>query len=123
MQSLRLISAIAATAALASGAAMAAPPSSFSGRATLAAPAAPAKEVLVSGVAWKCEGAECTGSAERSSSLDSRMKECKKVAAALGPLAGFTSRGISMGKGDLTICTKAAAGVETAQAPAPAPAN
>jgi hypothetical protein len=118
MQSLRLISAIAASAALVGGAAMAAQPSSFNGRATLASPAAPAKEVLVSGVAWKCEGADCTGSAERYSSIESRMKECKKVAAALGPLAAYTSRGISMGKGDLSVCNKAASGVETAQVPA-----
>src|SRR5689334_18643989 len=119
MQSFRLLSAIAASAALASGAAMAAEPASFSGKATLASPAAPAKEVRISGVAWKCDGADCTGSAERYSSLNSRMKECKNVAAALGPLAAYTARGIAMSKGDLSVCNKAAAGVETAaQAPA-----
>ena len=119
MQSFRLLSAIAAGAALVSGAAMAAPPSAFNGRAVLATPAAPAKEAVVSGVSWKCEGADCAGVAERYSSLDSRMKECKKVAAALGPLAGYTTRGIEMSKGDLTICNKAAGGVMTAQTAAP----
>jgi hypothetical protein len=119
MQSFRLLSAIAAGAALVSGAAMAAPPSSFSGKATLASPAAPAKEAVVSGVAWKCEGADCAGVAERYSSIDGRMKECKKVVAALGPLSAYQSRGIAMSKGDLSVCNKAAAGVETAQTAAP----
>jgi hypothetical protein len=122
MQSFRLLSAIAAGAALVSGAAMASPPSAFSGRATLASPATPAKDAVVSGISWRCEGADCTGSAERYSSLDGRMKECKKVAAALGPLAGYTSRGISLSKGDVNICNKAAS-VETAQKTAPPNSN
>ena len=122
MQSFRLLSAIAAGAALVSGAAMAAPPGPFSGRATLAAPT-PAKEAVVSGVSWTCKGADCTGVAERYSSLDSRMKECKKVVAALGPLTGYTSRGVVMSKGDINVCNKAATGVETAQKAAPANSN
>ena len=123
MQSFRLLSAIAAGAALVSGAAMAAPPTSFSGKATLASPAAPAKEAVVSGVSWTCEGADCTGVAERYSSLDGRMKECKKVVAVLGPVAAYRSRGVEMSKGDLSVCNKAAPGVETAQKAAPANSN
>ena len=119
MQSFRLLSAIAVSAAFVSGAAMAAPPSAFNGKATLATPAAPAKEAVVSGVSWKCDGADCAGSAERYSSIDGRMKECKKVVAALGPVTAYQSRGIEMSKGDLSVCNKAASGVQTAQTAAP----
>ena len=119
MQSFRLFSAMAASAALVSGAAMAAPPAAFNGRATLATPAAPAQQAMVSGVSWTCQGADCSGVAERYSSLDSRMKECKKVAAALGALSGYVSRGVEMTKGDLSVCNKAANGVQTAQTAPP----
>ena len=112
MQSFRLLIATAATAAFVSGAAMAAP-APFNGKATLANPGS-AREALVEGVTWTCAGADCTGIAERYSSLDSRMKECRKVAAALGPLASYERRGLAMSKGDLNVCNKAAA-TQTAQ--------
>jgi hypothetical protein len=50
----------------------------------------------VGGVAWRCEGDKCIGKAERYSSLDSYMKECRKVSAGLGKLTRFYSRGREM---------------------------
>ena len=115
MQNLRLIAAIAAATALAGGAALAAPNSPFRGEATLASPAS--KEAVVSGVTWKCDGGTCQAFAERHSTLDSQVKECRKVAAALGPLASYKSRGREMSPGNLNVCNRAAA--QTAGAPAP----
>ena len=116
MQNFRLLSAIAASAALVSGAAYAAAPSAFRGEATLATPST--KEAVVSGVTWKCEGATCQAFAERHSTLDSQVKECRKVAAALGPLSSYRSRGREMTPGNLNVCNKAAA-VQNAGASAP----
>ena len=49
------------------------------------------------------------GKAERRNSLDSQMKECRKVAAALGKLTRFSSRGREMSARDLENCNRAAA--------------
>jgi hypothetical protein len=71
-----------------------------------AAPAATDKDV--DGVKWTCEGDKCVGKAERRSSLDSYMKECRKVAAGLGKLTRFFSRGREMSARDLENCNRAA---------------
>ena len=62
----------------------------------------------VDGVKWTCEGDKCVGKAERRSSLDSYMKECRKVAANLGKLTRFFSRGREMSARDLDNCNRAA---------------
>ena len=107
MQNLRLMSAIAATAVLASGAAFAAD-GPFRGQATLAN-AGSAKEATIAGVAWKCEGDSCSGFAERRATLDSHVKECRKVASAFGPLTSYRSRGRELSPGNLSACNRAAA--------------
>jgi hypothetical protein len=117
MQS-KLFGAVIAAAVFASGAASAAP-ATFHGKATLANPASGVKEATVSGVAWRCEGGECAAVAERYSTLDSQMKECRKVVAALGPVASYQSRGREMSKGNLAVCNRASP-VQTATAAAPA---
>ena len=71
-----------------------------------AAPAATDKDV--DGVKWTCEGDKCIGKAERRASLDSYMKECRKVAAGLGKLTRFFSRGREMSARDLDNCNRAA---------------
>ena len=90
----------------AAGAASAAGP--YHGEATLAAAVQSATDKDVDGVNWHCEGDKCVGKAERRASLDSYMKECRKVAAALGRLTRFYSRGREMSQRDLENCNRAA---------------
>ena len=81
----------------------------YQAEATLATPAPSATDKDVDGVNWHCEGNKCVGKAERRSSLDSYMKECRKVSAGLGKLTRFYSRGREMIGGDLANCNRAAA--------------
>ena len=76
--------------------------------ATLATAVQSATDKDVDGVTWHCEGDKCVGKAERRSSLDSYMKECRKVAGALGKLTRFYSRGREMSSQDLENCNRAA---------------
>ena len=76
---------------------------------TLATAVAAATDKDVDGVAWRCEADKCVGKAERRNSLDSYMKECRKVAASLGKLTRFFSRGREMDSRDLETCNRAAA--------------
>lgn len=99
----------AATAAtLVCGLALAAGPQSFRGEAKLAAAVAAAKDVTIDGVAWHCEGDTCVGEAKNRATLDSQMKECRKVAAELGALSGYRSRGRDMSSSSVEQCNKAA---------------
>lgn len=111
MQLNGMMGALGALALLAPGGAVAAPQEGFRGVAILASPATVARTVTVNGVAWSCEADRCQGQADRFSSFDSHMKECRKVAAALGPLASYSSRGLVMRKGSLGVCNRAALGV------------
>lgn len=81
----------------------------YQAQATLATPAPSATDKEVDGVNWHCEGDKCVGKAERRASLDSYMKECRKVSAGLGKLTRFYSRGREMIGGDLANCNRAAA--------------
>jgi hypothetical protein len=102
MQNFRM-SAIAAAAVFVSGAAFASP-SVFSGQATLAKAVSAPVDATVAGVAWRCEADKCVGQAERYSSLDNPVKECRKVAEAVGPLTAYTARGRTLSKGSLAAC-------------------
>lgn len=108
MQNLRLLGAIAASAAFVAGGAFAAT-GAFHAEARLATPAAAPVSATVSDVSWRCDGEACVGSAANRSSLDSPMRECRKVAAALGPLSAYTTRGVTMSAGELKLCNVAAA--------------
>lgn len=90
-------------------AAMAASAGPYQAEATLATAVQSATDKDVDGVAWRCEGDKCVGKAERRNSLDSYMKECRKVSAALGKLTRFSSRGREMSSPDLENCNRAAA--------------
>lgn len=117
MQSFRMLGAIAAGAVFVSGAAFA-QSAAFRGDATLAKPLAAPVETTVNGVAWRCEADKCVGQADRYASLDTPMKECRKVAAAVGPFTAYAARGRVMTKGALGACNAALAdkaAVETAQ--------
>lgn len=63
----------------------------------------------IDGVNWHCVGDKCTGTmVSRRSVTGSRIEECRKVAAALGKLASFSSRGKELTKRDLDTCNRSA---------------
>jgi hypothetical protein len=66
------------------------------------------QEVLVEGVTWRCEGNSCTGKAENRSSLNSFVKDCRKVAEVVGPLAAYTSKGRNATTGEIRACNRLA---------------
>jgi hypothetical protein len=80
----------------------------YQAEATLASAVQSATDKDVDGVTWHCEGDKCVGKAARRNSLDSYMKECRKVAAALGKLTRYSSRGREMSAPDLANCNRAA---------------
>lgn len=81
----------------------------FSGEATLAKAVDAPSDVTIDGVTWHCENEKCKGRAERRSTLDSQIKECRKVAAAVGELTAYTSRGREMSKSSVETCNRIAA--------------
>ena len=97
-----------AVSALAPAASAASSAGAYYAEASLATAAPAATDREVDGVKWTCEGDKCVGKAERRSSLDSYMKECRKVAANLGKLTRFFSRGREMSARDLDNCNRAA---------------
>lgn len=107
MRMLAMASAVAVCTLAMSNLAAAADPS-YIAQATLATPVKAATETEISGVTWRCEGDQCEGKGDRRGSLDSYMKECRKVAEALGELSAYTSRGRSMSKRDIQNCNKLA---------------
>ncbi len=104
-----LAAAFAAGTLLFAGSAFAA--TGYYAEAKLAAPAAAPITATVSDVSWKCDGDACVGEAIRAP-LDNPMRECRKVAAAVGPLSAFTTRGMKMDAGDLKSCNVGAKGGE-----------
>jgi hypothetical protein len=109
-----MLKAVAVLALSACAGAWAAAPS-FSGDAVLAKPVAAASDQVVDGVTWHCEAAKCAGKAERRSTLDSQMKECRRVAEALGELVEYSSRGRPMSKSAVETCNKLAADKASAE--------
>jgi hypothetical protein len=76
-------------------------------QATLVTPVSSPSETDVAGVTWHCEGDQCEAKGERRT-MDSYMKECRKVAEALGELSSYTSRGRTFSKRDIQTCNKLA---------------
>ena len=62
----------------------------------------------IDGVNWRCTGDKCVGTTVGRKSPGSRMEECKKLAAALGKLSSFSSRGKELTKRDLDNCNRGA---------------
>ena len=114
MQNFRCVGAIAAAAAFVSGAAFAQAPA-FRADATLVSPAATPRDAVISGVAWRCDGDECQGAAERKGNLDGLVRECKKVVAVIGPVASYRSGGRELTDGQLRACNKGAIRMQTAR--------
>jgi len=116
MQSLKLLGAIA-VAVVVSGTAHAQPPGvgAFNGQAVLKAPAQAPQEATIAGVAWRCEGEQCFGQASRRSGVDGLVKECKRVAAVVGPVASYKSRGRELTAGQIRACNRGAITLQTAR--------
>jgi hypothetical protein len=120
MQSFRIVGAIAAAVFVSGatfGAAYAQPPGAgeFNGQATLAAPAQAPQEATINGVAWRCEGDQCSGYAVRRAGVDGLVKECKRVAAVVGPIASYKSRGRELTAGQVRACNRGAITIQTAR--------
>ncbi len=111
MRMLAMASAIALCTLTMSNLVSAASPA-YTAQATLVTPVSTPSETEISGVKWRCEGDQCEGKGDRRGSLDSYMKECRKVAEALGELSGYSSRGRAMSKRDVQSCNKLAGKAE-----------
>lgn len=114
MQNFRMLSAMAAGAVLVSGAAYA-QTGSYKGSATLASPAAAARDAVIAGASWRCDGDQCVGAAERKGNLDGVVRECKKVVAVIGPVAAYRSGARELTDGQIRACNRAAPQVLTAR--------
>ena len=63
----------------------------------------------IDGINWHCAADKCVAKlVGRKSVTVSRMEECRKVAAAIGRLASFSSRGKELTKRDLDNCNRSA---------------
>ena len=107
MRMLAMASAVAICTLAMSNLVSAAAPA-YLAQATLVTPVSTPSETEISGVKWRCEADQCEGKGDRRGSLDSYMKECRKVAEALGELSAYTSRGRTMSKRDIENCNKLA---------------
>lgn len=118
MQNFRCVDAIAAVAVLVSGtvfAGSAFAQTAYRGEARLVAANSPPREETIAGVAWRCEGDQCQGSAERKANLDGLVRECKKVVAVVGPVASYKSGARELSDGQIRACNKAAIRLQAAR--------
>lgn len=114
MQNFRCVSAMAAVAVFASGTAFA-QTAGYRGEARLVSANAAPREETISGVAWRCEGDQCQGAAERKANADGLVRECKKVVAVVGPVASYKSGGRELSDGQVRACNKAAVRLQAAR--------
>lgn len=80
----------------------------YNAQAVLVTPVSTPSETEVAGIKWRCDGDQCEGKGTRQGNMDSYMKECRKVAEALGELSAYSSRGREMSKRDVQNCNKLA---------------
>jgi hypothetical protein len=113
MQSSSVLSAVAAIAMLAAGAAHA-QSDGYRGEAKLLSPATAPVSQTIAGADWRCDGDACTGVAAHKANLDNIVRECKKVVAVIGPVAAYKSNGREADSGQLRACNDAAPKVQTA---------
>jgi hypothetical protein len=64
-------------------------------------------QTAVGEVAWTCEGDTCTGVGPKSRVM-SLMKECRKVSAAVGPLASYQRGGRALTPAEVNTCNRLA---------------
>lgn len=117
MQNFRCVDAIAAVAVLVSGTAFAqgAAAQAYRGEARLVSANAAPREETIAGVAWRCDGDQCQGAADRKANLDGLVRECKKVVAVVGPVASYRSGGRELSDGQVRACNKAAVRLQAAR--------
>jgi hypothetical protein len=96
-----------------SGSAFAATPA-FRGEAKLVSAATAPRTETIEGVQWTCDGAACTGVAQRKANLDGPVRECKKVVAVLGAVSAYKTGPRELTAGQIRACNAGAAEVETA---------
>jgi hypothetical protein len=80
----------------------------FRAEATLATAVSSAVDHEIDGVKWRCEGEKCVGTAESRSSLDSLVRECRKVSAVVGQLKSYSSRGRDLAGNAVSPCNRGA---------------
>ena len=76
----------------------------YRAQAKLVTPVTAPTTTMISNVEWKCDSDACLGVSKYAPGLDSFMKQCRKVRAALGPLAAYSSRGARMSDLDVANC-------------------
>jgi hypothetical protein len=109
MQKFRISGAFFTAALLAAGASWAEAPGQFRGAVKLADPSAAPAEARIVGVDWRCAADGCVGEASRYTTIDSVARECRQVAAVLGSVTAYASRGVRLSRSDLAACNRAAA--------------
>lgn len=92
MHSLRMLGAMAAWAAMATGAA--------------AADAQRDRQVSPQPVAWECQGERCVGDMRPKPRPDALLRECQKVVEAIGPVSSYRSRGLELTPDQLRRCNR-----------------
>lgn len=109
MQKFQIAGTFLVSAMLAGGAALADAPGEFRGAVKLANPLSAPQEARISGVVWRCAADGCIGAAHRYTTLDSVQRECREVAATLGPVTAYASRGVRLWPSQVAACNRAAA--------------
>ena len=110
---MQLSSLAAAAAALFMSASLGAAPAfaatgAFHAEAKLASAAGAPASATIANASWRCDAGACVGEAANRS-LDNPVRECRKVAAVLGPLSAYETHGLKLEAGDLKACNVAAA--------------
>ena len=77
-----------------------------SSEATLVTGVAQPTDATIKGMTWHCENTKCVGAAW--SGVDSFVKRCSTVSAALGPISGFRHGGRSADKSEIATCNRLA---------------
>jgi hypothetical protein len=107
MQKFRIAVAFLASSFMA-GTALADAPGPFRGAVKLAAPVTAPAEARIVGVTWRCAADGCVGAASRYTTIDSVQRECRQVAAVLGSVTAYASRGVRLSRSELAACNRAA---------------
>jgi len=70
---------------------------------TLSAPTTQ-DHIVFDGAVWRCEGAACRSTQVKSLPA---LRSCKRLARELGPITGFSYRGVTLSDADLAQCNPA----------------
>lgn len=108
MQKFRISTILFAAAALYGGPSLADAPGRFQGAVKLSDPLAAPPQAQIVGVTWRCAADGCVGEADRYTTLDSVQRECRRVAAVLGSVTAYASRGVRLSRSELSACNRAA---------------